>query len=82
MVTSKSIAKAGLFRNSYLMRLKEPDLLSLLQDNQETGIPNSGTPSRLWFVPTAKLVLERPHPPPVLWTQNPCFHDVTGKVAL
>jgi hypothetical protein len=36
--------------------------LSLLQNNQETGITYSGTPSGLWFVPTAKLMLERPTP--------------------
>jgi hypothetical protein len=35
---------------------------SLLQNSQAIGIPYSGTPSGLWFVPTAKLVLERPTP--------------------
>ena len=34
----------------------------LLQNNQEACIPYSGTPSGLWFVPTAKLMLERPTP--------------------
>jgi hypothetical protein len=35
-----------------------------LANNQETGIPYSGTPSWLWFVPTAKLVLRWMVPPP------------------
>jgi hypothetical protein len=37
---------------------------SLLQNNQEACIPYSGTPSGLWFVPTANLVLldGTPHP--------------------
>jgi hypothetical protein len=33
----------------------------LLQNNQGTGITYSGTPSVLWFVATAKLVV---YPPP------------------
>jgi hypothetical protein len=40
-------------------------IMSLLQNNQETGITYSCTPSELWFVPTAKLVLHcmvPPHP--------------------
>jgi len=38
--------------------------MSLLQNNQETGITYSGTPLGLWFVPTAKPVLYGPYPHP------------------
>jgi hypothetical protein len=38
----------------------------LLQNNQETGIPSSCTPSGLWLVPTVKLVLYGPYPHPYL----------------
>ena len=56
--------------------------MSLLQNNQETGITYSGTPSGLWIVPTAKLVLRWMVPPPILWTQLHCFLEVTDMVAL
>ena len=35
-----------------------------MQNHQETGIPFSATPSVLWFVLTAKLVLYGPYPHP------------------
>jgi hypothetical protein len=55
--------------------------VSLLHNYQETGITVSDVPPGVWSVATAKPV-RRHLPPPVFWTQNPCFHEVADGVSL
>jgi hypothetical protein len=47
----------------------------------ETGTADCAARPAPWLVPTVKLH-PTSTPPPVFWTQNPCFHELTGSVAL